>query len=268
MNSYGRNFDDIAEHFQKKIYGSSKGKIRLHRLRSDLKAYFPELYSTSVRLNVLDAGGGLGQLAVELAFTNDVILSDVSSEMLALAKKSVMAMPNRPVMRFEHAAIQVLDARFGVASQDVVLCHAVLEWVDDPRMRLQDLVRLLKPGGFLSLATYNKSATFFRNLINGNFKWVDARLAEGPVLEGAWQTEGQSLTPPNPLMPDVVAAWLQEMNCVVMKRTGIRVFDDYRHHMLTQKHTEDDILNKEEFFGVREPYSRLGRYNHFLIKKL
>lgn len=268
MSCRDRNFDDIAHHFQKNIYGSPKGRIRLHRLRSDLNAFLPELYG-SHNLNVLDAGGGLGQLAIELASSNQVILSDVSAEMLKLAKDSTQLMQSSQLnIKFEQASIQMLAERIGLASQDVVLCHAVLEWVDNPKARLFELIDLIKPAGYLSLATYNRSATFFRNLINGNFKWIDRKLNNADVEDKAWKTKGNSLTPPNPLMPDVVEAWLIDAGCIVVKRTGIRVFDDYRHHMLTQKHTEDDILQKEEFFGVREPFSRLGRYNHFLVKKL
>ena len=57
-----RNFDDLAERFQRKIYGGLKGEIRLAVLWRDLESEVPAL-KEGRPLRILDVGAGLGQLA-------------------------------------------------------------------------------------------------------------------------------------------------------------------------------------------------------------
>ncbi|MDX8384000.1 MAG: hypothetical protein R8M45_07960, partial [Ghiorsea sp.] len=59
------NFDDLANHFKKRIYGSRKGAIRLAVLQRDLQENIPELAEN--RLKVLDIGAGMAQMSIGLA---------------------------------------------------------------------------------------------------------------------------------------------------------------------------------------------------------
>lgn len=275
MSHLDRNFDDIAEHFQKKIYGSQKGYIRLSRLWSDFQSFLPELFSLS-DLSVLDAGGGFGQLSFDLAeLGHRAVLSDISKEMLFLAKQAHQE-KNFDVTvseRFDylHAPIQALKNHLSPGSFDFVMCHAVLEWVIDPKDVLSEVIQFVRPGGWFSLTVYNKSAVYFRNLLKGNFRWVDRWMTQmdDPDADlAATMIKGRSLTPPGPLLPDTVEAWLMEMNCQVIKQTGVRVLDDYLNKHLTKGHSQEDILEKEAYFGIRAPYNKMGRYVHFIGRKL
>ncbi|MFC3151970.1 methyltransferase domain-containing protein [Litoribrevibacter euphylliae] len=275
MSHLDRNFDDIAEHFQKKIYGSQKGHIRLSRLWSDFQNYLPELFSLS-NLSVLDAGGGFGQLSFELAKTgHSAVLSDISQEMLLLAKQSHQENMSESELNgsidYIHAPIQELNQHISPTSFDFVMCHAVLEWVVDPKDVLTDVIHFLKPGGWFSFTVYNKSAVYFRNLLKGNFRWVDRWMEqmEDPDADPALtMIKGRSLTPPGPIHPDTVEAWLLELDCQLIKRTGVRVLDDYLNKHLTKGHSQEDILEKEAYFGIRAPYNKMGRYVHFIGRKL
>jgi S-adenosylmethionine-dependent methyltransferase len=60
-----RNFDDLAERFQRKVYGGLKGEIRLAVLWRDIEPLLPEVNDKPLR--ILDIGAGLGQLAIRLA---------------------------------------------------------------------------------------------------------------------------------------------------------------------------------------------------------
>lgn len=53
---------------------------------------------------------------------------------------------------------------------DLVLCHAVLEWLAEPHAILPVLHQLCAPGGWLSLAFYNRDALIYRNLLKGHFR--------------------------------------------------------------------------------------------------
>ena len=53
-----RNFDDLAERFQRKVYGGLKGDIRLAVLWRDLEQYLPQIHGAEP-LTVLDVGACL-----------------------------------------------------------------------------------------------------------------------------------------------------------------------------------------------------------------
>jgi len=142
------------------------------------------------RLIVLDAGGGLGQFSAALAaMGHSVVLCDVSTVMLERAKRTFEAAcgPGLGGAVFVQCAAQDLlvhrDARAALGlppladcraappgpgpgelpapggvtgTVDLVLFHAVVEWMADPLPALQVLETILRPGGHLSCLFYNK----------------------------------------------------------------------------------------------------------------
>ena len=85
-----RNFDTIADHFEKKVYGGLKGEIRLAVLRRDIFEYSVEMSKSLGRpLRILDVGAGLAQIAIELATQgHTVVINDISANMLEKAKRA------------------------------------------------------------------------------------------------------------------------------------------------------------------------------------
>ena len=149
-------FDGIADEFESDIYGSTKGAVRLAVLWSVLNDDVPALADRPMR--ILDAGGGSGHMAVRLAgLGHSVVLCDVSEEMLAKAATRAAEAGVADAIEIRHLSIQgyanIADHKF-----DLVLCHAVLEWLDDPRSALRDLARLVKQGGQVSVMFYNRFA--------------------------------------------------------------------------------------------------------------
>jgi S-adenosylmethionine-dependent methyltransferase len=62
-------FDGWADDFERDIYDSSKGYIRLNVLWHDLSEKRPHLQEGNWR--ILDTGGGIGQVALQLAIRDD-----------------------------------------------------------------------------------------------------------------------------------------------------------------------------------------------------
>ncbi len=58
-------FDGIASTFEEEIYGTTKGRVRLEVLWTDLVTEIPEIAGGG--LSCLDAGGGAGHMALRLA---------------------------------------------------------------------------------------------------------------------------------------------------------------------------------------------------------
>ncbi len=261
-----RNFDELAEHFERRIYGGLKGRVRLEVLRRDLELGLAQLGEGEM-LQVLDAGAGLAQLALELAAAGHrVTVNDLSARMLTEARKRAAVLGLQSEIEWCHGPLQALGQSAGQAhadgagrSWDLVLCHAVLEWLADPRGAVEPLGRLVRPGGLLSLAFYNRDAQVFRNLVRGNFKRVRSGVVRG---------EQGGLTPLHPLCPQAVAEWLEQAGFEVVMRTGIRVFRDYVSQPTGGNLDEDEVVAMELSCSGQEPFWRLGRYVHYLCRRV
>ena len=91
--SSDRNFDGIADTFERNIYGGFKGRLRLDIVNEDISAHV--LFPTNTKVSIIDAGGGIGQFSSQLAAKYsengahevEVTLCDISSEMLDRARQ-------------------------------------------------------------------------------------------------------------------------------------------------------------------------------------
>lgn len=95
--------------------------------------------------SVLEIGCGTGTTALSLASaTRTLLATDVSAEMIAIAREKLNAMP-MPQLRFEVADA---DAPVGDgATYDAVLAFNLLHLVSDLGTALESVVAALKPGG-------------------------------------------------------------------------------------------------------------------------
>ncbi len=249
-----RNFDTLADRLEKNIYASTKGKIRLNLLREDLETHVPGIH-VAPPMEILDAGGGFGQITGMLAdLGNHIVLCDISEKMLEKAEKKLADTRGRENVTLIHSPFQDLPAGYG-EKFDLVMLHAVLEWLAEPMASLEKLLTFLKPGGRLSLMFYNLNALVYSNAIRGNFRKIMAESFEG---------HPRSLTPTHPLCPAEVETWLAGKGVEVTCKTGIRVFNDYMSMELQNNRTYEDTLALEKKYCRKEPFASLGRYIHMV----
>ncbi len=244
-----RHFDELATRFAEKIYGGAKGAIRLAVLQADLAEALPER-----PLRVLDVGAGLGHMSLWLAQRgHQVTLAEPAAPMLDGARQRFTEAGQ--AASFIQAPWQEL---LGQLEQpfDLVLCHAVLEWLAEPAAILPVLNQLVAPGGWLSLAFYNKDALVYRNLLKGHFRKLRKERFAG---------EGQSLTPQRPLDPRELAAQL-DASWQVESRSGVRVFHDYMPQEFQAKAELLDLLEMELAYRRHPSFAGLGRYLHWLCR--
>ncbi|AUH01105.1 tRNA uridine 5-oxyacetic acid(34) methyltransferase CmoM [Pectobacteriaceae bacterium C52] len=251
-----RNFNDIAEKFAQNIYGTTKGKLRQAVLWQDLEILLSTLPSRP--LQILDAGGGAGYMACKLAaLGHQVLLCDLSDEMIQRAKTAALAQNVSHNMRFVQCAAQDI-ASYIEKPVDLVLFHAVLEWVAEPQQALQALTNCLVPGGALSLMFYNHHGLLMRNMVLGNF---------GYVASGMPKRKRRSLSPDHPLDPQQVYQWLDSLGLTISGKTGVRVFHDYLQNKQQQIDDFDILLALEQRYCRQEPFVSLGRYIHVMANK-
>ncbi len=252
--SGGRNFDDLITRFTQNIYAHPKGKIRLAIVQSDLEDNIPQL-SQPGSLKVLDAGAGSGQMMRYFAQKgHTVVACDISKNMLRESERLVAeTVPNADVT-FIHQAFQQLPHEMW-GQFDIVICHAVLEWVDEPIEAIESLLTYLKPGGRLSLMFYNVNAIILRNLLKGNFRKVQS---------GDYRGHPNGLTPNHPLDPGFVLNALKARQVQVDLYSGVRIVYDYLSADMREQRSLEDILEMEKRFSRHDPFRAMGRYVHLL----
>ncbi|MFC7216776.1 methyltransferase domain-containing protein [Streptomyces polyrhachis] len=206
-------------------------------------------------LSVLDVGCGQATQALRLARAGHTVTGlEADPAMLAAARRAAAGAQGLTLVEGDGRR---LDRLFPAASFDVVLCHGVLMYVPEPEPFLASLVRVLRPGGLLSLLVRNADA-----------------LALRPALEGDWATALAAFDDPfyrNRLGMDVRAdrraeltATLAGLGARVDDWYGVRVFTDWAPDG-TPPPAEADreaLLRAEERAARTDPYRAVAALTH------
>lgn len=258
------------------MYEQSSGRVRLEVLWEDLITNLPRLGRGEVR--VLDAGGGAGELAIRLAQAgNEVVLSDPSRQMLARAETAIQEAGVAARVSFVPAPIQALKKTLE-EQFDVIICHAVLNWVAEPEEVLGQLVRSLKPEGHLSLMFGNRNGWVLKRALSGDYgaalRADEAGSPRAPYeerlrfrqfrrLPSGWSHKGWG-DKAVPLDETTVREWLTALGFVVQSKAGIRIFHDHLAPELITEDRIDELLALEKTLRNTEPFASLGRLTHFV----
>jgi S-adenosylmethionine-dependent methyltransferase len=206
--------------------------------------------------DVLDIGGGTGGFAVPLAgLGHRVTVVDPSPD--ALASLDRRAREAGVADRVTGVQGDLGDLAAGPAGTtdgaDVVLCHGVLEVVDDPAAALATIGGLLRPGGMLSLLVAQRHAAVVARAMAGHFEQAHA-LLDGSAPGGrAPRTTGRRFTASE--LDDLLPA----AGFTPVGIHAVRVFSDLvpgslldlepgaAHHLLE---LEQAVAERPEFFPL------------------
>src|SRR3954451_4138428 len=121
-------------------------------------------------LHVIDVGGGTGGFAVPLAgLGHQVTVVDPSPDSLAaLERRAAEAGLAGAITAVQGDAAQLPDL-VPAESLDAVLCHSVLEVVDDPPAAVAGVARVLRRGGIASVLSAGRSAAVVGRALAGHF---------------------------------------------------------------------------------------------------
>ncbi|GAB2645718.1 methyltransferase domain-containing protein [Psychrobacter pocilloporae] len=259
-----RSFDTIADHFEKKVYGGLKGEIRLAVLRRDIVEYSTQMSEALGRpLRILDVGAGLAQIAIELATQgHSVVINDISANMLEKAKANAEQIDQALDITWYVCPYQTLEETLGKEENDkfdLILSHALLEWLAEPAAVMDFFDQYLTDDGALSLCFYNPASFDYRNLIMGNFNLLDNTDYKAD--------NKKSLTPNHPVAKEEVESWLKAHDYQTVRSSGLRVFHDYAPLKRGGHNDPDAVIRMELRYSQLEPYKWLGRYLHILAKR-
>ena len=259
-----RSFDAIADHFEKKVYGGLKGEIRLAVLRRDIFEYSSQMSEALGRpLRILDVGAGLAQIAIELAAQgHNVVINDISANMLEKAKASAEKIDKKLDITWYVCPYQALEEKLAQKETekfDLIMSHALLEWLAEPAAVMDFFDKHLIDGGALSVCFYNPASFDYRNLIMGNFNLLDNTDYKAD--------NKKSLTPNHPVAKEEVESWLKAHDYQTVRSSGLRVFHDYAPLKRGGHNDPDAVIRMELRYSQLEPYKWLGRYLHILAKR-
>jgi S-adenosylmethionine-dependent methyltransferase len=151
-------------------------------------------------LRVLDVGGGSGMFAVPLAqLGHDVTVVDPSADALATLHRRADTVGVAMRVRGLQGDGDRMHAVLGSAPSDrfdLVLCHSVLEVVDDPVSTLREIAGVLRPGAQLSIATANRAGAVLARAVSGHPREARALLADEDPAPGRARPARRRFSPP------------------------------------------------------------------------
>lgn len=140
-------FDGLANSWNRNYASSPHFKARLQVIQIMLR--------DARKGTALDLGCGSGYISLMLAGLGyDVFGVDVSSRMIDQAR-SIFEKRNQ-VGQF--AVGDATNLKLASNFFDVVTCMSVLEWIEDIGKSIQEIARVMKPGGILIVSVPNKQS--------------------------------------------------------------------------------------------------------------
>jgi S-adenosylmethionine-dependent methyltransferase len=214
-------------------------------------------------LDVLDIGGGTGGFAVRVAgLGHRVTVVDPSPD--ALAALARRAREDGVEVAGQQGDLGSLLELAGPAGADVVLCHGVLEVVEDPAAALATIREVLRPGGRLSLLVAQRHAAVIARAMAGHVAQALA-LLDDPPHPSAQRTgrTGRRFT------ADELTGLLADAGFEVGSVHGIRVFADLVPGALLdlEPGTTAALLELERAVSDRPEYLPLAAQLHVIATR-
>lgn len=213
------------------------------------------------RLSVVDVGGGTGGFAVPLAEAgHTVTVVDPSPDALAsLLRRATDAGVAERVRALQGDADSLGDL-VPPAAADLVLCHAVFEFVDDPDAVAQALHDALRPGGAASILLANRAAAVLSRAVAGQWQAAAALLADAQARVTGRDTVRRRF--------DLIGAeaLLAEAGLHVEQAHGVRVVADLVPGVVADADPEA-LLAFELAASAVPPYRDVATQLHLLARR-
>lgn len=203
--------------------------------------------------NILDFGSGEGITANHFAENNNVVAIEPSEEMLA----------NRWA-DFEYRQIQgdvSSLSDFEDNTFDMIICHNVLEYIEDKQSVLLELYRVLKPRGVLSIVKHNRAGRVMQMAV-----LLDDLEKANDLLDGNNSTASK-FGAIRYYETGMFSKWtpgLKNMDCL-----GIRTFWDLQQNQ--EKHNTEEWQNRMMQLEMRvsqmDEYRNISFFHHLLFSK-
>lgn len=200
---------------------------------------------------ILDFGSGFGIVANFLAEKNQVTAVEPDMEMMIHRKRS------NPYEQLQ-GSLDVLEI-FPDEEFDVIICHNVLEYVEDVKPYLEAFSRLLKPGGLLSIVKHNHVGRILHTVIFEN----DTYKAQSLLLGKSYKTHsmGQAVY-------YEISDAVNPLDFEVEAFQGVRIFYGLQpNDVKTDSGWREKMLAMELAVYEQSPYRDIAAFQHYWLKK-
>jgi S-adenosylmethionine-dependent methyltransferase len=238
-----------------------EGRLRLDLACANLQDFLPHHLPS---LLALDLGCGTGAFAVRLAQLGlHVTLLDASLPMLEFAERAAREAGVTERIALKHGDAGQLADLFSAESFDLILCHNILEYVDDPFAVLRSAARSLRdPSSIISVLVRNQSGEVLKAAIQGG----DLATAEHS-LTAEWGHESLYGGRVRLFTAESLHALMFESSLAVAAERGIRVLSDYLPPKLSKHDEYERILELERKLGRRPEFAAIARYMHWTARR-
>jgi len=218
-----------------------------------------ELDGRSGGLAVVDVGGGTGGFAVPLAIAgHHVTVIDASPDALAsLGRRAADAGVAERITARQGDGDQLADL-VPARSADLVLCHSLLEEVDDPSRVVAAIAATLHPGGLASIVVANRRGAVLARALAGHVAAATALLADPQGGSG-----GKSR---RRFDADTAAALVTSAGFEVVSIHGVRVIADLIPGALADADPQA-LLDFEIAAAGQPPFRDIATQLHVLARR-
>jgi S-adenosylmethionine-dependent methyltransferase len=212
-------------------------------------------------LTVLDVGGGTGGFAVPLAEAGHAVtVVDASPDALAALTRRAADAGVADRIRAIQGDGDALSSLVAPASVDLILCHAVLEVVDEPAGVVAAIATALRPGGAVSLLVAGRAAAILGRAINGHLRSASAVVTDPDGRAGARDTLRRRYD------ATTATELLRSAGLEVEEIHGVRVLTD----LLPATVLEEDpqaVLDLELALAARPPFRDIASQLHLFARR-
>ncbi len=240
-----------------------EGRLRTDLAFANLQDFLPAQAKPS--LCALDLGGGTGATAIRLAQLGiHVTLLDSSPAMLDIAKRAAREAGVTDKVVLQHGGATEWASLPQTQSFDVILCHNILEYCDDPGAVLCGAARALRDSSaILSVLVRNRAGEVFKAAIQSG----DLAAAKNG-LTAEWGQEALYGGRVRLFTPDRLRSMLPEASLATIAVRGVRVLADYLPPRVSRTADYQRIFELERNLGSQPEYAAISRYTHCLARCL
>jgi len=259
-NASNERFQSNAEKYAAYLE-TPEGRLRLDLAFANLSELLPQ---AAQPLHALDLGCGTGAIGVRLARLGlRVTMLDSSLPMLDLARKAAVEAGVTAKIDLTHGDAAKLANLIPRESFDVIVCHNILEYVDDPDAVLRGAVLGLRDSSsIISILVRNRGGEVFKAAIQaGDLAAAEASLAADWVQESLYGGRVRLFT------ADTLKAALKSASLATIVERGVRVLSDYLPPQVSRSKEYKRILELERKLGCRREFASVARYTQCLARR-
>lgn len=238
-----------------------EGRLRSDLAFANLQDFLPLQPKPS--LCALDLGCGTGVTGVRLARLGiHVTLLDSSPAMLDIAKRTAREAGVTGKVVLRHGDASQLVNFFRSRSFDVILCHNILEYVDEPGAVLRGAAHMLRDSSaILSLLVRNQAGEILKAAIQvGDLgavkKSLTAESGQEPLYGGKVRL----------FKPDSLQEMLKAASLATIAERGVRVIADFLPPRVSRIEEYERIFELERKLSSRSEFISVSRYIHYLAR--